>query len=312
MKYSLLFLFILCLLDLWFSGCGGQVNAGTDTGNPVLTARVVDEKDQPLGGALVLVYSYENHQTLQRSQLASCQALLLDSLWTDSLGQVYWKGSAETLGFEVYWADSLGVYQSFSWGGEEEFLTLAASPLARLHIDVNAPKGQKIGLLRETGKTLVAGTEISLPAGTWSLEYFASADQADTLPALNLYIPKERETFLDWNGLRQTAQYFDSIGLKPRDYGAFRDYPLNNVIRKDLHNACENGGFAPSQCGDSLDCLIWFWNWKTDWKAKDGSLEHLYVASVLGNDQLQCVFLATDTNLSNQFFYSIKDVEIEL
>jgi len=288
-----------CLLTTILCSCNsaGPKTAGTDTGNPVLTATVRDSMGVALKSAKVIIYSVAD--SLHKAQI-------IDSVYTDSLGQVSMRlPSQGSYSVEVYWKDSLGLFAQVhvpsDTGVNVTAQTLVNFPVAK------TLKGDSVAAyFSQTGRVVAAGSNVMLPQGLWRINYTRfGTNTIDTTSSLSVQIgdAKGRPEWLATLGL--AVWRLDSMGVVPLGYVALSHLPTDPLLRARFDSACNLGGFsAITECSNNDSCRVW--QWESSWVDLGGA--PVLAAVVTGFGNVQCVLFPDGIVSACGYFNSLGDV----
>lgn len=268
------------------AGCDGAEQAGTDTGNPVLTALVVDGAGQKVSNAEVIVYTFVQDSAILRRTTEET-GMAVDTLWTDENGVARWEaGKFRYVGLEVYAGDSLGAWTRVDLdGAQAPAANVTVVPLVKFNLP--GTPGTVVGTVGATGRVLVAGGTVALPPGLWNIAYYRyGLGEPDTLPALQVQVDDARQVPAALSGLARAAQVLDSLGVIPLGYAALSAVPSISWINAHLLQKCQEGGFNMASCNGN--CRIW--QWESDWVLAEDQTKTVLVGVLTDENDVHCVF----------------------
>jgi len=275
--------------------------SGTDTGNPMIVAKLADSTGTPLVGARVYLYKKN----------AAGVPELVDSLLSDSKGRVTTQVADNSqYGLEAYWKDSLGAYVQVTPTCDSTEQNVLASRLVTFPVQASTTIGS--ALFSETGRVIAAGKTMRIPAGLWSIHYVVFGDSAsDTLPTLSVQVDAAREVPEALEGLTTAARNLDSLGIVANGYTAFSQYAAiaSSITRSKIQLACDMAGFSEIKlCDSGTDCRIW--QWHSNWISLDSTMtQPLLVGAVTGGGRNLCVFFP-DATLDSSVVNVLSFVEV--
>ena len=274
---------------------GGKV-AGTDTGNPILTATIQDSSGKALPGAQAILYK---------------KSVALDTVIADSKGVVTIpKLDSGAYSLEVYSGD-LGAYQTVSVSQSTSSLTVVAGPLVDFPVPATADNQALQAVLAGTGRVLAPGTSTRIPPGLWQVNYvrFGTA-LADTLPALAVQVDAARGVPAALEGLATASSKLDSMKIKTHGYVALSRPPTQVALSQSMAFACSQAGFDVTACSTTQDCRIWQWlsDWVTVEADPSATPTQVLAGVVTWQGQTHCVFFSDGAISAGAYFYSLGEV----
>lgn len=294
-------IFILPFLITVLS-CNGarQELSGTDTGNPVIQVSVFDSVGAPLENADVIVYRQsENGSAILRKESATDNDYAIDTLHTDAEGKVSLKAeSGATLGLEVYWSETLGVYKSIVVGESNNTVELNTKPL------VTFPTESEV-VFANTGRRLPAGSVTKIPPGLWLIKYI-QLGSTDTLPSLEVQVDDASNLPEALKSLNQAASELHRLDIQTRGYVEFANYPEDPKIVSQLEYTCAMDGYDQvTFCKGNSDCRVW--QWKSDWISKQ-DLVPVIAGALTKNGNILCILFPDDAISKRPIFYPFTEV----
>lgn len=269
---------ILALLLLFIASCTQEEAplAGTDTGNPIISALhytvVRDSSGTPLANAEVTLYSQNaNKVTVAYHTFTDSQgkALISDSLVGSFI-------------VEALWQDSLGLMTHIELDTTDTSVELRAGEL----VPYQAPTSGPVAILTETGRSLGLGQSALLPPGLWHIRFSDS-----TLPALSVRVEDARSTPQDLSGLASVAQLMKKMDIEPGNYQSLTSMPTTYLPNQRIENACKMAG-TPLSCG-SDQCRMLHWN--SDWINKETQVS-VNATAFTSNGDVSCLLFTSDLN----------------
>lgn len=277
-----------------------QELSGTDTGNPVIQVSVLDSKGAPLENADVIIYRQsENGSAILRKESATDCDYAIDTLHTDSEGKVSLKAEpGATLGLEVYWNESLGLYKSIVVAETNNAVELNTKPL------VNFPTESDV-VFANTGRRLPAGSVTKIPPGLWLIKYI-QLGSTDTLPSIEVQVEDAANLPEALTSLNQAASELNRLDIKTRGYVEFADYPDDPKIAEQLEYTCAMDGYDQvTSCKGALDCRVW--QWESDWSSQQDHVS-VIAGALTKNGKILCILFPDDAISKRPIFYPFTEV----
>lgn len=294
----LLYFFGISIILLACSDNGSR--AGTDTGNPMLEVAVADSLGKPLAGAQVTIYPQSTGgAALRRISCDADCAASAETFVTDSRGRLSVPlAVGSRIGFEVYWNEDLGAYQSLVVRADTKEIHIQATPL------VSFPTNEDV-VLAGTGRKLPASSITKIPPGLWQIQY-VRAGSRDSLPLIDVQVDDAANLPGALRGLSIAASEMQRLDVEPHGYVEFADYPTDSVVLTHLDSTCVKEGYPEiANCKGNGKCRIW--QWESDWVTQEDSSPVL-AAAVSFDDQIVCVVFPDEAVSHRPAFYPYSKV----
>lgn len=282
---------LLGILFLLVFGCSEKKTSGTDTGNPIIVATVVDSSGSAKPWSRISVYrsgGFIAEFSADGIGVASIEVpdtglYFLEAITPDSSSGV----------FQGVVVPDTGVKATLSTGALVPFTTGSLTTEA---------------LITETGRTVLPGQSVLLPPGMIGVRYtdYFIGGKIDTTISLPVDIGSVGSNSSALQGLHTAAWKMDSLGIPIGDFAQLSPFPTYPVTVAKLDWTCIESGFASVQNACATEGSCWVWQWDQEITSLDGIA--MLADAIVGNGEFLCLFFSDAELESSNYFYTVQDV----